>query len=409
MQTVLLIESDVLHAQSIQTQIGQELEIDIEVATTMEAARKRVEELAANLLAVVVNLRFCLHNYSPFENVPTIVVTEGIPLEPRRMFAARHVIDYIADYRGHNLDYLLQLLKRVKFAKQLKILVVDDQKVVRNLIRTLLTNKGFYVIEAEDGMEALQLLKKHPDTKLLIVDNHMPRMDGFALIQKLRLEHSKSQLCIIGMAGDENEYDLVRFLRFGANDCIVKPFNYEEFHVRVMQNLQLIEVFQEIADLSRRDHLTNLFNRKHFYDVAHKIYENYRRGTIEISVAMIDIDNFKRINDTHGHRAGDQVLVSLAQTLTTNLRTTDVIARFGGEEFCVLSTGLTAPKGRAVFERIRRKIAESRVETANATLHYTVSIGLTSQIGESLDDMINQADALLYEAKEAGRNRVVAR
>ncbi len=408
MQRVLLVESDKHHAQSISAQLSNELGIRCTIASSSEEAQAFVEGHRAELLAVIINLKFCLDNYSPFENIPTIVITEEIPLEPRQMLLARHVIDYVANYRGHNLEYLLQLLKRIKFAKHLKVMVVDDERVVRNLVRHLLTNKGFHVLEAENGEAALQRLSEHPDTKLMLVDSQMPRMSGFELLQNLRLEHSKNQLAVIGMADEEQEHELVKFLRFGANDCLSKPLRVEEFHVRVMQNLHLVEVFQEIADLSRRDHLTNLFNRRHFYDVATKIYENYKRGTIDIAIAMIDIDNFKEINDTYGHAAGDLVLIHLGKILSRNLRSTDVICRFGGEEFCVLSTGLTARHHHDVFERLRKKVESSTVRTAQAAIRFTVSIGLTSRLGDNLTDMIAEADALLYQAKKQGKNKVVA-
>jgi len=408
MQTVVIVELDTLIADTVSTRIRHTLNVDTVVTTTYEEAKLTVNQLTDKLLAVIISLPFCKTSYSPFENVPTIVITDGVPLESKMMFSATSVLDYVIDYRGHNFEYIIQLLKRVRFAETIKVLVVDDERANRKLVGTLLANRGFSVEEATNGIEAITCIEADPNISMVLVDDQMPRMNGFELVGNIRKLRSKNELAIIGMLSDDSEYRLVMFLRSGANDCLVKPFKLEEFQVRVMQNLQLLEMFKEITELSRRDFLTNLFNRRHFFEVGKKFYENYRRNALKFVTAMIDIDNFKSINDTYGHSTGDRVLVVLSETLISSLRATDIVARFGGEEFCILSNDLVLGEGILVFERIRKKCADISLDTPKGPLSFTISIGLTGSIGESFDDMINTADKLLYKAKNSGKNKVVA-
>ena len=174
-----------------------------------------------------------------------------------------------------------------------------------------------------------------------------------------------------------------------------------------MNNLQLVEVLRELTENANRDFLTRLFNRRHFYEIGSKLYENARRGTLRLTLAMIDIDHMKTINDTHGHLTGDKALKTVSDGLLANLRATDVIARLGGEEFGVLCTDVKPGEAANIFERIRRLIAETRIPLETGHCRFTISTGVTEKMGTDFESMIHDADMLLYQAKEQGRDRVV--
>jgi diguanylate cyclase (GGDEF)-like protein len=406
MQTIILLSEEPQAAENVASCIRRDLEVDVEVASSIEHCQELLSRSELEILGIVVGISFCESSYSPLGNLPTIVITNGVPLEPRKMFTAQNVLDYVVDFRGPNIQYITQLLKRIRFSESFKILVVDDEPSSRKLVNKLLSNRGFTIIEAQNGQQAINAIEQDPGIRMLLVDDQMPQMSGLELVRNVRKLRSKNEFAIIGMLSDYSEYQLVMFLRSGANDCLAKPLKLEEFQVRVMQNLQLVEMFTEISELSRRDFLTNLFNRRHFFDVGSKYYESYRRNTMNLVAAMIDIDNFKGINDQFGHHIGDQVLVALSQTLSASLRATDLIARFGGEEFCILSSDLNLDEGITVFERIRQTCSDIRLHTETGEVTFTISIGLTDSMGKTLEDMIKHADELLYHAKNTGKNRL---
>ena len=167
---------------------------------------------------------------------------------------------------------------------------------------------------------------------------------------------------------------------------------------------------EDLKVLATTDSLTGLSNRRHFLDMAAATMENYRRYRRPLAVLMLDIDRFKRINDTYGHATGDQVLIVLADTLREVLRSADICGRYGGEEFVCLLPETTEIEARVVAERLRMAMAEQTIATAEGELHFTVSIGLAeAEPGDStVETLIQRADVAMYEAKAAGRNRVVS-
>lgn len=408
MSKILFIEPDRLLAESVADHIKAHLSIGSEIFDTLEAAGKAFSQRNAGYMAVILNLRASPDNYAPFENIPTIVITGSIPTSPRKIAFAGNVLDYVPDYSGYNLEYIIQLLKRGFFADSSKLLIVEDEPATRNLMRNLLSNKGYCVLSAKTGTEAVSLLEKDPDIRLMLIDGDICEKNSFNLIRTIRQDHKKNQLSIIPLCERSKDYQRVSLLRNGANDCIDKPFRIEEFHVRVMNNLQLVEVLRELTENSNRDFLTQLYNRRHFFEIGNKLYENFKRGVLSLTLAMIDIDHLKPINDSHGHLVGDKAIKAVAEVLTANLRATDVIARLGGEEFCVLCTDVKPGEAAKIFERIRLFVAGRRVTFPDGELSFTISTGVTGKINTSFEAMLHAADMLLYQAKEKGRNMVIA-
>jgi len=389
--------------------IEGDLGLDSLIFPSVEEARAYIRQAGKDVDAAIINQRL-VGNTSPFGALPVIMVSDGLPVEAGMLLRAEHVLDYVLDYSPHNHGHIVGLLRRAQFHGQVKVLVVDQESTIRSLFSNLLKKHGFHVLQAKTGKEAVQALAEHSEIRLVLMDMDLSGMTAQNLIHTIREKHSKQALPIIGLADEHDETAAVRFLRIGANDVItMPPRSLFEVQVRVMQNLALAEAFQEILELSRKDFLTGLFNRRHFFETAEKIHAQMRRGRINVAIAMIDIDNFKRVNDTLGHGAGDIAIVEVARILKCNLRDTDVVARFGGEEFCVLLAGLETPRDSVlVMSRIIQKIDLNIMRYEDSDFNITVSCGVCLKPMDKLEQMIQESDRLLYNAKSSGKNKVIS-
>jgi len=200
--------------------------------------------------------------------------------------------------------------------------------------------------------------------------------------------------------------------------CLESNRPYTEADVRLAQSLtqpaamavENARLFDEVQRLATLDGLTSTYNRRHFMDLAQLQYDNARRFGHPLTAMMLDVDHFKRINDRHGHHVGDQVLRALAERCRRALRSVDVLGRYGGEEFAIVLPGTTQHNAATVLaERIRKRVADEPIKTDDGAVKVTVSVGVAELDAEMRgpEDLLKRADAALYEAKQAGRNRVV--
>ena len=233
-------------------------------------------------------------------------------------------------------------------------------------------------------------------------------MQGVELTRRLRALRARDRVAVIGVSARNDPGLVARFLKSGANDFLRKPFSREEFFCRVSQNVDQLELIGSLQDLATRDFLTGLPNRRHFLEQAERLVPGTRTEGRPLTMAILDVDHFKRINDSWGHEAGDHALRALAGALSQHARPGDQLARFGGEEFCMLVRDLEAGPLEVYFDTLRRRIEDLDVRTPGGELRMTVSIGVrTARPGDDLHRLLADADRRLYLAKAAGRNRVV--
>ncbi len=338
--------------------------------------------------------------------VPSIVFTGQVsPLIRKRMWA-KGIVDYVLKEGMHNLDYIGRLLTRLQKNRETTLLVVDDSISSQRLLTHLLSAHLYKIMTANNGEEALAVLEKNPQTKMIITDCNMPVMDGLTLTRKIRRTIPKEQLAIIGLSGKGGADTSASFLKYGANDYLNKPFLAEELYCRIMQNIDIIDYIIRVRDLSEKDFLTQLSNRRHFFDVTKKLLTTPTENSQNISIAMLDIDHFKNINDTYGHDTGDSVIRFLANQLQAHVSENGIVARFGGEEFCVLTTQRSSDDVIALFESLRKTIESSYITIADNTIRFTVSIGICIGLQNDVDTMIKLADKQLYHSKNTGRNTI---
>lgn len=412
-ERVLIVEDSAMIAEAIRREIFTKLAFDCDIAHNFDEAKKKIERWGKDYFIAVLDLNLPdaqegeIVDYVMARNIPSIVFTGTFDDELRDRMMTEHILDYVVKEGPKAVEYLIHIVQRIYKNQSIKVMVVDDSSTSRKHLALLLKIQRFIVLEARHGKEALKHLEENPDIKLVLTDYNMPVMDGFELISRIRQRFSRDQLAIIGISAYGTGLLSAKFLKKGANDFIIKPFVVEEFYSRVNQNVEILEHIEEIKKASHVDYLTGLFNRRYFFQMGEKLFENARRSNFSMTIAMIDIDHFKRVNDTYGHFSGDLVLKFIGKLLADNLRTADVLARYGGEEFCIITTSMDTENGMVLFERLRKLVEKQKIQLEREKISVTVSIGVTTKIGDSLDDTLKQADILLYQAKEKGRNRVV--
>jgi diguanylate cyclase (GGDEF)-like protein len=411
-QRILVVEDNKAVARLISSRVTQELDFITKVAHSYEEARGILDENDAFFLAILdLNLPDApdgeIVDLVLSREIPSIVLTGTLDDDVRKRILSKNVVDYIVKEGMHAIDYVIHLIKRLRNNRKIKALVVDDTATFRHLISRLLTQHKFNVITANDGIDALEMVKQHPDLKLILTDYEMPNMNGFELVSELRKDFTKDMMAIIGLSANTSETLSAQFLKKGANDFLSKPFLNEEFYCRVTQNVEIVELINEIREASIRDYLTGLYNRRYLYEIGNNLHSNAMRDNLAIAVGMVDIDYFKKINDTYGHDVGDVALKHVANLLTEHVRKTDVVSRCGGEEFCVILTNVDRQRALLVFGKIRKVIEKSEIQADGKIIKLTISCGVCTVIQQSLEGMIKKADEMLYEAKESGRNRVV--
>ena len=294
------------------------------------------------------------------------------------------------------------------------ILVIDDSAVAREVILDTLRQARLQVtlLAAASGQEALEVLARQ-NVDLMLCDLEMPGIDGLALLDRLGASELWREIPVIILTGHETSEEKIRGLERGACDYVTKPFDAGELVARVnvqlkIKSLQdrLRESNRRLEQLSRTDPLTGLANRRHFLELLEEAFAAATSGGMPLALIMLDIDHFKRLNDTRGHQAGDAVLAKLGDLL---LEGDGFAARYGGEEFAIVLMERRLDEAGRIAGQLRRQIEELAFEGTLSDLVVTASLGVAAiphpEI-ETLNQLIREADDALYRAKHAGRNRV---
>lgn len=413
MNKILLIEDSPFFGAVVRNAIASNFTFPVVWAKSYAEAEHALKTEADSFFVALVDLN--LPDASDGEavdlttqhKVPVIVFTGNLSDDIREKIITKNVVDYVIKSGRHNIEYLVSLVRRLHLNRSIKVLVVDDASTSRMHLRKLLSIYNYIILEAQDGCQALDVFTQHPDIQLVITDYNMPNMDGFEFTMQIRKQYNKSELAVIGLSAQGNNILSAQFLKHGANDFIHKPFLNEEFHCRVSQNVEMVEYIQTVKKLSNLDYLTELVNRRYFFEMGGKLFDNAQRNHSTLSIAMVDIDDFKDVNDLHGHGIGDMVIRKVATLLNDRFRRSDIVARFGGEEFCILASNMAPNAVFRVFDELRQSLAQTDLKIEGKTLNTTVSIGVCSQLRPCLDDMISVADQMLYKAKANGKNQVM--
>lgn len=301
----------------------------------------------------------------------------------------------------------------------MNVVIVDDMLpnglMASALLEQLDGVRQTFVFESAE--EALAWCRDHePD--LVVTDYLMPGMDGIDFIHRFRDLYPQTFIPVIMVTADSEKSVLVKALEAGATDFLRKPFDAAELRARAgnmlllrTNHLALMATNRELERLATTDPLTGALNRRAFLQAAEREVERARRYGHGLSVIMIDLDHFKRINDTFGHASGDAALRHFTTEAQALCRITDILGRLGGEEFAVLLPETDADAAVGLAERLRTGSWTLSLPDGTQTITFSISLGIASltslATGAGIEEMLRQADRALYQAKAGGRNRVV--
>jgi len=291
------------------------------------------------------------------------------------------------------------------------VLLVDDEEVNIYALKIILESRGYRCLTATNGVDALRIASEAlPDTVLL--DIHMPVMDGYEVCRRLKDDPRTQPIPILFLTArhrDQNE--IIRGLDLGANDYVTKPFNADELLARVGVMIRVRTAEDRIRHASNTDDMTGLYNRRYMQQRLEEEMHRASRYGLQLTCILLDVDHFKRINDAHGHAAGDYVLKEVATIMKRHVRRSDLAIRYGGEEFMLVLFENDHKGAFKVAERLRRDVESHVFDWQGTPLRLTISSGVSVFPATGVttpDELIARADAALYNAKTAGRNMVVS-
>ncbi len=319
-------------------------------------------------------------------------------------------------------------LETQKVPERLSILVVDDDDDMRASIRDGVLALGHECTVAGDGAEAL-LLNEGRRHDVILSDWRMPRMDGIELCRRTRgldVDGRYTYFILLSAFGDKRHY--IEGMEAGADDYYTKPFDLNELRARLMSAARVVSLYRKLGDQNRAlrresqnsfreariDPLTGIANRLRMSEDLDVFRSRAERYGHRFAAALCDIDWFKNYNDRYGHLDGDQILKQVAQSIREELRESDTLYRYGGEEFLVLLPEQSLPEATMVLDRVRSSVEGLGIRAAAPDSVVTISVGValfrdeTANAEETVDDWLRRADSALYRAKEAGRNRVAS-
>lgn len=294
---------------------------------------------------------------------------------------------------------------------QQTILAIDDLMESHLMLEMCLKPEGWDIhraLDASDGLHKARTLQ--PD--LIILDLNMPEVDGFELCQRLQADPHTALIPIIFLTAEDDITTKVKGLDLGAVDYVTKPFNAAELRARFRAVLRTKRYQDLLTTHAQVDTLTGLWNRAYFNQQLSKIIPAARYSGHRVCIALLDLDHFKKINDTYGHLFGDRVLQVVSESLVASLRSSDIACRYGGEEFVIILNKASLHGGLAAAQRMRERLATLNLRPKGERVPITASFGVVST-DQFLDpvqlttaELIDAADKALYMAKYAGRDRV---
>ena len=298
------------------------------------------------------------------------------------------------------------------------VVIVDDDAAIRRLVALFLKRQGYAVFESTTAADARAVFQKIP-WDLAVLDRRLPDADGKILCEEIKAnpEFAKAKYVIM-LTGETDQEDKIEGLDLGADDYVTKPFATAELLARIRAGKRIVDLQKDLVEANRKleilsitDGLTELYNHRHFQDELVRAFENSTRYERPLSLAIIDLDFFKKINDTWGHAIGDVVLKRVSRIFQDSIRSSDVAARYGGEEFAVMMPETTLEDALLFAEKIRSTIEAEPVATDKGDVPVTVSIGVSTVPHPRIQhpkQLIEDADKSLYRAKKNGRNQVHA-
>jgi len=291
----------------------------------------------------------------------------------------------------------------------MKILLVEDSYIERRKIGSFLTDWGFEHVSVGSGTEAVKILEAPNPPDFAILDWVLPGVDGIDVLRRIRKLSQGNYIYTVMLTSKAQKQDRITAMDAGADDYLSKPVDASELRSRIMAGKRIIELQQSLRFAATHDFLTGLLNRSEILAALERELARAAREAKPTTVILADVDHFKRVNDTLGHAAGDEVLKEVSRRLKLDLRPYDTVGRYGGEEFLIILPGCAIEAGVRRADGIRHLVAKDKISTDFGAVATTISMGVTCTIARRehpVAEFLHEADMSLYAAKKKGRNRV---
>lgn len=417
MKKVLIVEDSRTIAKLLQTKLKDDYGINSDTVATLAQAQHRLTHARDDYFIALTNLNqpdapngqiIELLNQT---KLPGIILTATVSESIRQSIFSNYIIDYVIKRNFDELEHATKMVNRLYKNTQLQAVIMDSSPSFASYLKNLLEMQQFET-HIETNLSAIQhALDQSLKLQLILLDANLKDCHTIDTLRTLRQKRNRAELVIIGLHEDKDQQTAISMLKNGANDIIRKPFLVEEFFSRLHQNLDNLSYLQQIKNYAERDFLTQLYNRRYFFQQANQWYQDAEQQQQSLMIATFDIDHFKHVNDSYGHDAGDAALIHFANILQRGAnQPNQLIARFGGEEFCLLQKETDTTHFKQLLEQIRISLMNTPFMFESKKISLTTSIGATitqefSYAG-SLANLLTLADQKLYKAKHNGRNRL---
>jgi len=409
---VLLVEDTRFFSVAIKDRLEIQFGVKVTHCASLAAVRSLLET-SSDIYALAI-LDLCQPDASNGEtvelvlshNVQTIVFSANSSASRKAELLSLNIADFVAKSSVHAIDNLAFAVERCLHQSQAQVLIIDPHDDCT--IATPLREANYFPLIVRSLDDAAFLLDRSRNIEMVLVHADPAAASNCDLISVLQNRYGDSTLRVVGFSDVIGNEDVARFLGRGGDDFIHLPISSADLAGRLNHVMSIHKQIQALQRMASRDYLTDLLNRRYFFDRGPKIVDVCLRQDMPVSMALMDIDHFKRLNDSYGHEVGDIVLKTLSKRLRAIVgEKQHLVARLGGEEFGILFSGLDIQQAYEFCNRIRTEIAKVRIVVDDEELSVTVSMGLAAISGsEDFDNYLNAADQYLYLAKHSGRNQV---
>ena len=352
---------------------------------------------------------------TPYQHVPVIMLTANDSLEARETYFKLGVVDFISksDFsHKKQLEYIEHFIEKDNLTASMQnasIAVVDDSRFSINVIRSILELHRIQNLESFNDPQ--ELIDSGKEYDIYFIDMVLPKISGKQLVMRIRREHPHAVIIIISALEDFNT--IAHALDAGADDYLTKPFDARLMMARLRTNFRSFIVMKELEkqrefqkEMAITDSLTGAKNRRYVFDQLEREIHRTKRHKHPLSMLLLDIDYFKKINDQYGHFTGDNILKSISEMFKRECRNTDIFGRYGGEEFILVMPDTPLDAATQTSDRLRQVFSEMKFTEKDSNFRVTFSGGVCQWKDETVEELLKKADKLLYQAKEAGRNNI---